>query len=118
MSEEDKSTWSLRCGARLGMRTRCSKDNSAVLLVISGGHAQRPSSAAMKTYVLKVFSFIVHCIQWYIRVRWSERLVFTVWPSVHSSNKLQWSVLKALAMQCILAYDDVILEARASTQLT
>lgn len=54
MSEEDKSTWSLRCGARLGMRTHCFKDDSVVLLVISGGHAQRLSSAAMKTYVLKV----------------------------------------------------------------
>ena len=54
MSEEDKSTWSLRCGARLGMRIYCSKNHSFVLSVISGGHAKRPSSAAMTMYVLKV----------------------------------------------------------------
>ena len=69
MSEEDKSTWSLRCGARLGMRIDCSKDHYFVLLVFSGGHAQHPSSAAMKTYALKVSSCELHpvvCSDWLV----------------------------------------------------
>jgi len=100
MSEEEKYTWSTRCGARLGVRTSMWLHQRQFLF--ARPHFRWPCTSMKKrSYddvcpvgarsIAFVILSLIFLQRWLFSPCCPLRLDIAVWPDMHSPTELQWS---------------------------